>query len=333
MLKNLSYGFAVLGVAGALLASSEVVEAQGDNVTINVTVDLDDGPPDFDHIEFVTAYLLAFQGSHERFLITAQDLADGHATFEARNPRSRSIPQVGIAAVESPPGWRQSIPFARVVDLSDGNRGDINFHFERIDGPSGQLELALHMHGPSSLEGGFPEIEWQCGNGEISESQLTESDFKLVENTPRFLAVRQENRAPGKCTFKISESDSGWPDWHLSPPAVGRLRAGQTVRLDLFLRYAPDNKFRCRGQQATIVGTDAGEVIRGTPGKDVIFAGRGADTILGRGGNDIICGGPGHDVLNGGRGADILRGGGGNDIARGGRGGAQCQAETTKGCN
>ena len=85
----------------------------------------------------------------------------------------------------------------------------------------------------------------------------------------------------------------------------------------------------CLGQPATIVGTNAGEVLMGTPGDDVILARGGNDTIFARGGDDVICGGGGNDRIRAGagddtvignRGADLLWGHQGNDTLDGARG-------------
>jgi len=77
---------------------------------------------------------------------------------------------------------------------------------------------------------------------------------------------------------------------------------------------------RCRGRQATITGTNAGETIKGTRGRDVIVAHGGNDTVKALDRNDIVCGGRGEDRLDGGRGNDGLSGGTGNDRLLGGRG-------------
>ena len=90
----------------------------------------------------------------------------------------------------------------------------------------------------------------------------------------------------------------------------------------------------CRGLAATIVGTDAGELLTGTAGADVIVALGGNDVVararrrrrgvrrrrrrrawpagpattplLGQGGVDLLAGEAGDDVLAGGEGIDIL---------------------------
>ncbi len=78
---------------------------------------------------------------------------------------------------------------------------------------------------------------------------------------------------------------------------------------------------RCRGKQATITGTNAGDTITGTLRRDVIVAHGGNDKVKGLGGNDVVCGGRGKDRLEGGRGHDYLSGGTGNDKVLGDRGG------------
>lgn len=81
-----------------------------------------------------------------------------------------------------------------------------------------------------------------------------------------------------------------------------------------------ENQVFCKGIPATIIGTQAGELIIGTAGDDVIVGGGGSDTIKGEGGNDIICGGTGADIIFGGSGDDRLFGGKGFDTLSGGSG-------------
>ena len=85
----------------------------------------------------------------------------------------------------------------------------------------------------------------------------------------------------------------------------------------------------CFGMAATIVGTNAGEILNGTAGADVIVGRGGGDTINGLGGKDRLCGdggndtiqaGPGNDKVQGGLGNDTLAGEAGNDSLNGGPG-------------
>lgn len=77
---------------------------------------------------------------------------------------------------------------------------------------------------------------------------------------------------------------------------------------------------RCQGLVATIIGTDAADVLVGTDGADVIVGGGGADRILAGAGDDVVCAGPGDDIVRGGTGNDRLMGGPGHDTLRGGGG-------------
>ena len=73
----------------------------------------------------------------------------------------------------------------------------------------------------------------------------------------------------------------------------------------------------CRGLVATIVGTDAGELLSGTAGADVIVALGGNDIVVGQGGDDVVCAGDGVDIVLGGAGRDTLLGQGGVDLLGG----------------
>jgi Ca2+-binding RTX toxin-like protein len=73
----------------------------------------------------------------------------------------------------------------------------------------------------------------------------------------------------------------------------------------------------CKGQLATLTGTEGNDNLTGTSGKDVVAALSGNDRISGLGGNDVVCGGGGNDKANGGGGKDRLLGQGGNDTLKG----------------
>ncbi|HEX6263383.1 MAG TPA: PA domain-containing protein [Actinomycetota bacterium] len=84
---------------------------------------------------------------------------------------------------------------------------------------------------------------------------------------------------------------------------------------------------KCRGQDATLVGTPGGDTLTGTGGPDVIVGLAGNDLIRGRGGNDLICaragadtvrGNAGNDEILGQAGRDTLFGNKGNDLLNGG---------------
>jgi len=81
---------------------------------------------------------------------------------------------------------------------------------------------------------------------------------------------------------------------------------------------------RCKGEPATIPGTEGDDELSGGPGRDVIAALGGKDEIRGLAGKDLICGGKGKDILRGGKGKDKLYGQGGKDKLSGGGGKDRC---------
>jgi Ca2+-binding RTX toxin-like protein len=82
----------------------------------------------------------------------------------------------------------------------------------------------------------------------------------------------------------------------------------------------PGPKEKCKGKQATIVGTGGKDRLEGTSGDDVIVAKGGKDKVTAGKGKDVICGNGGKDKLSGNGGKDKVRGGGGKDKLGGGGG-------------
>ena len=82
----------------------------------------------------------------------------------------------------------------------------------------------------------------------------------------------------------------------------------------------------CAGRSATVVGTNAADVLTGSPAADVIDAKGGNDTVRSLGGNDLVCGAAGNDKLIGGGGKDTLNGGAGKDRLKGARAATNCSA-------
>ena len=70
----------------------------------------------------------------------------------------------------------------------------------------------------------------------------------------------------------------------------------------------------CGIEDATIVGTNKGDLLTGTSGNDVIWGGNGKDTLIGLGGDDVLCGGNGIDLLIAGTGNDTAVGENGGDL-------------------
>jgi Ca2+-binding RTX toxin-like protein len=63
----------------------------------------------------------------------------------------------------------------------------------------------------------------------------------------------------------------------------------------------------------TLIGTNAGDVIRGGAGNDLLDGRNDNDWLLGNRGNDTLIGGNGDELLFGGWGRDLLTGGVGTD--------------------
>jgi DNA-binding beta-propeller fold protein YncE len=69
----------------------------------------------------------------------------------------------------------------------------------------------------------------------------------------------------------------------------------------------------CRGQPATIMGTDGNDALTGSPFPDVIATLGGRDTVDAAEGDDVVCAGAGRDRAAGGSGRDRLFGEAGRD--------------------
>ena len=118
--------------------------------------------------------------------------------------------------------------------------------------------------------------------------------------------------------------DSGNAEW-TAPHLHFELYDPEDVLVNPYqtLRAAEGEGVMCAGRLATIVGTNADDIIAGTSGDDVIAAGGGNDVVHAGGGDDVVCGGPGNDLLEGGLGNDRLEGGAGRDMLVGGEASAR----------
>ena len=67
-------------------------------------------------------------------------------------------------------------------------------------------------------------------------------------------------------------------------------------------------------------GFEGDDTLNGQQGNDWLFGGEGADTLDGGEGDDVLLGGEGNDTLTGGTGEDMLIGGEGDDTLTGGEG-------------
>jgi len=70
----------------------------------------------------------------------------------------------------------------------------------------------------------------------------------------------------------------------------------------------------------SVVGSNAGDLLRGGPGDDTLFGNFGPDSLYGDDGFDALGGGKGFDLINGGPQGDTSVGGLGNDTLQGGKG-------------
>jgi uncharacterized delta-60 repeat protein len=86
--------------------------------------------------------------------------------------------------------------------------------------------------------------------------------------------------------------------------AFGDSGLATNLRFGLIALRGGDDRSRCLGKKATIVGTAGRDKLSGTPHRDVIAALGGADEVRALGGPDLVCGGKGKDRLFGGPGKD-----------------------------
>jgi hypothetical protein len=122
----------------------------------------------------------------------------------------------------------------------------------------------------------------------------------------------------------VSQYDISAADGALSKKGHPTVLAGMTpTQIALTPPEAPKKApdvLRCRGEEATIIGTNGRDKLKGTAGIDVIVGLSGRDSISGLEGDDVICGNKGKDKLRGGNGDDFVSGQTGPDRVKGGNG-------------
>ena len=131
------------------------------------------------------------------------------------------------------------------------------------------------------------------------------------------------HRPGGGSEFGAREDCPGSP-WFTS---TGGLRGSWTQATEhdvVFRAFVVQKQGTCRGQAATLTGTDGDDELVGTSERDVISGLGGKDEISGLSGKDLICGGKGKDTLRGGKAKDKLYGQAGKDRLRGGAGKDRC---------
>lgn len=128
-------------------------------------------------------------------------------------------------------------------------------------------------------------------------------------------------------SFLISNSSHGYPTYNdnqLFGPYFGT-KAKQMYKASTPF-WPSIGPIKCRGEVASIVGTNFTDDIKGTNGRDVIATVGGDDKIDGRGGEDVICGGSGRDKVKGGGGKDRIDGGSGYNRCGSRKGGTELKA-------
>ncbi len=200
--------------------------------------------------------------------------------------------------------------------------------------PSNQTSTrALTETGPIAAIGGFNyegsrnhELAGQYIFGDLVRGRFWHADFAAM----RQARSTQTQTSVLELLVYVDGTEVVFNDL-VNPGGGDRsdLRFGLGEEAEIFVLNKWDRTIRrlvataprtCKGKVATIVGSDAGELIRGTSGNDVIVALGGDDTVLAGAGEDTVCGGLGGDIISGGVGDDILSGDGGNDTIRGNSG-------------
>lgn len=148
-----------------------------------------------------------------------------------------------------------------------------------------------------------------------------EADYTTFERQVRFERLQTEVEVPLDALIDAESEDDEFytvaiVDTH------GDAVAANPDRVQVEIPGPPTAT--CAGIEATIAGTDRGDVIRGTRGDDVIAALSGNDRIRAGRGNDTICAGGGNDRVAGQGGDDRILGGPGNDRIDGGSGRDRC---------
>lgn len=212
-------------------------------------------------------------------------------------------------------------------------RGSLDYDFAMLRtgvSPYGSLQRIVGSRGigfndkrRQRLEAyGYPSR----GNPKYNGDRLIRCDGGYVGDPQRYGGPRGRGM---KCDQQQGSSGGGWVAGHSYvvsntshgyPQFSDNLFFGPYYGAAAKAMYRARNAFwpsagpiTCRGQVATIIGTDTKDRLVGGSGKDVIAGLAGNDRINGKGGNDTICGGPGNDRINGGGGKNRIDGGAGKD--------------------
>lgn len=177
---------------------------------------------------------------------------------------------------------------------------------------------ALQALGYTNLAEVFAGLSWDMGgHSYVFDGELGTLDYAMAN--PALLP-----QVTGATTWNINADEPFAIDYQNYNPA-GQANPNDefkssdhdpiVVGLDL-----ADPPVTCGGLQATMIGSDAADVLVGTADADVIAALGGDDKVIGLGGDDTICLGDGDDRAMAGAGDDVVYGGEGTDAIIGGRG-------------
>jgi hypothetical protein len=235
-------------------------------------------------------------GTHEAIVFNHTVDADGtdHAGvryYEVRDPARPVLVQEATHAPDADHRWMGSVA---------------------MDG-AGNLALGYTVSGPTT----FPSPRYAGRLASDPSGTLPRGEATLVQGSGAQTSFRSRW---GDYSHMSVDPVDDCTFWFTSEYYASTSEAGWRTRIGSFAFPGCTTAPVCPPEEATIVGTGAGEVLVGTPADDIVIAGGGDDMVLGGGGNDLICGDGGDDVLVGDAGADVLVGGDGDDTLRGGAG-------------
>jgi CSLREA domain-containing protein len=192
-----------------------------------------------------------------------------------------------------------------------------NLAFSLVEAPGDGLNTQT-----SSLTGTDPQLGGLANNGGPTQTHLPATGSPAVDKGLAFAGLtfdqRGEPRTVDRSVANAADgTDIGSVELGPEPPGTP---PGAQPGIPPGAPPGGAAAAKCKGKQATLVGTNGANTIRGTGQRDVIAALGGKDKIFGLAGNDLICAGAGKDTVSGGAGNDKLLGQKGNDTLKGGKG-------------
>lgn len=232
-------------------------------------------------------------------------------------------------------------PDAPAVDVKTGSTTLVNgFEFRDFAGylsvPPAVYPLSVTLNDGRTVVRSFTADLSAAGgaavtvlaSGFVAPPAGSGNDFQLLavfaDGTTALLPVAAPtvNGTNGRDAIFVTEADgvttvvvNGRPTRFLSAtnPEITVNGLGGNDYINAFFTTAARLTLDGGAGNDTLVGGQAGNVLRGGTGNDYLFGGRGNDRLDGGDGRDFLFGGAGSDVLRGGRGNDVLIGGSGDD--------------------